>query len=56
MTGLTRLNSNFDSYTMYAIEKSKSGTHGLHEDAFANTANGVNLFHYVNQNWRRPSY
>lgn len=45
-----------NNYTMYAIEKSKSSTQGFHKDSFSKTQNPVDFVHYVNKNWKQPTY
>ena len=45
-----------NNYTMFAIEKSKSGTTGLHKDSYGHTSNPVDFVNYVNKNWKAPSY
>ena len=45
-----------NNYTMFAIEKSKSGTTGLHKDSYSKTSNPVDFVHYVNNHWTTPNY
>ena len=43
------------SYTIYATEKAKSGTRGLHEKSYSETNSPVSHINYVNKNWSRPT-
>ena len=44
-----------NSYVQYAIEKTKSGTKGLHQNAYGNTTSPEELINYVNRYWEKPS-
>lgn len=44
------------TYTIYATEKAKSGTVGLHRDSYSNTSDPVAFVNYVNSNWTKPNY
>lgn len=44
-----------NSYTLYAVEKSKSGTNGLYKDSYGKTDNPVAFVEYVNRHWAKPS-
>ena len=45
-----------NNYVQYAIEKSKSGTKGLHQDSYGDTKSPLELVKYVNRYWSEPSY
>ena len=47
---------NILTYTIYATEKAKSGTNGLHQDSYSNTSDPVAFVNYVNRNWTKPRY
>ena len=47
---------NINSYTLYAIEKSKSGSEGFHRESYGDTDNPESFVRYVNRHWRTPRY
>lgn len=45
-----------NNYVQYAIEKSKSGTNGLHRDSYGHTTSPLELVNYVNRHWSEARY